>query len=594
MKKIFSFITIIVALALAQVAKAELVKPEVAAQYARGILGMKEVPSQSNRGPLRAPKHNGQSAAPEFYVFNNPEGGWVIISAEDRVKPVIAYSPEGSFDTNGMPDNLEWWMNGVAEYVEIVRNSDLEASAAVKSAWEYLPLGGTTGEKKELVTAKWSQNSPFNDMCPIVNTETSRSLAGCVAVAMAIVMQYNKWPAHGKGVIGGYTTSSFNTYVPPFSIDDHAYDWDLLSDDNMLNGKAGMMTSEQKQQVAQLIYDCGVAVNMDFSSEFSGSSAGRMLKAIVNNMSYSESAALITRSSYSLDKWYSIIKNEIDQDRVVYYDGMGDAGGHAFVCDGYDTNGNMVHINWGWGSGDVNGFYTLDLTLPKRYGFSFSEMQDAVIYLAPETKDIVAEEKSGITFLLYRNFYGLQPSSSTDVRIGSELSFKIGWLQNNSVNDVVGEFKVCLMDKDGAVKQEGWSHKMDLPSSNGYIYYDVTDPTILMVTPEITDYFQLFIKDDGQWKPMPGNHDLLPDVDGVFCGVTDNPVILVNGTCAAGQEVYLSLTYGFTDVKTVKWTVNGTELKNNKVTLVSGTNAIIADVEYTDGTNGSIFYNLEL
>ena len=582
------------ALTLAQVAKAELVKPEVAAQYAQGILGMKEAPSQSNRGPLRAPKHNGQSATPEFYVFNNPDGGWVIISAEDRVRPVIAYSPEGSFDTNGMPENLEWWMNGVAEYVEIVRNSDLEASAAVKSAWESLPLGGTTGEKKELMTAKWSQNSPFNDMCPVVNSETSRSLAGCVAVAMSIVMQYNKWPAHGKGVIGGYTTSSFNTYVPPFSIDNHVYDWDLLSDDNMLHGKTGMMSSEQKQQVAQLVYDCGVAVQMDFSSEFSGSTAGKMLKALVNNMSYSESATIISRSAYSLDKWFSILKNEIDQDRVVFYDGMGDGGGHAFVCDGYDTNGNMVHINWGWGDGDINGFFTLDLTLPKRYGFGFSEMQEAVIYLAPETKVVVPEEKSGFTMLLYRNLYGMQPATSTDVRIGSEFSFKIGWLQNNTPNDIVAEFKVCLMDKDGAVKQEGWSLKTDLPASNGYIYNDETNATILMVTPEITDYFQLFTKEDDQWKPMWGNYDLLPGVDGVFCGVTNNPVILVNGTCAAGQEVDLSLTYGFTDVKTVKWTVNGTVLDSNKVTLVSGTNAIVADVEYMDGTTGYINYTLEL
>ena len=31
----------------------------------------------------------------QFYVYENPDGGWVMVSASDAAHPIIAYSPEG-------------------------------------------------------------------------------------------------------------------------------------------------------------------------------------------------------------------------------------------------------------------------------------------------------------------------------------------------------------------------------------------------------------------------------------------------------------------------------------------------------------------
>ena len=49
-----------------------------------------------------------QAANPvaNFYVFNRKGGGFIIVSADRRCKPVLAYSPTGTFDTTDMPDNL--------------------------------------------------------------------------------------------------------------------------------------------------------------------------------------------------------------------------------------------------------------------------------------------------------------------------------------------------------------------------------------------------------------------------------------------------------------------------------------------------------
>lgn len=576
---------------------AEFVRPEVAARYAQGVLGMRESPAPEQTDLMRAQGRDGRIQDPEYYVFNNPDGGWVIIAADDRVNPVIGYSPEGSFVTADMPENLQWWMDGVAEIIDDVRRSGDESSALVRSAWATLLSSGTPvveGNRKYIETALWNQKEPYNDLCPIANGETKRSLTGCIATSMAIIMQSNRWPVHGKGVIGGYTTSTYETYIPAVDISAHTYDWDIMSDPVVFNGKTNQWTAKQKEQLAQLMHDCGVAVKMDYTSEASSALSGDLLKAIKKNMYYSDKATLVSRSSYKLDNWFSLIKNEIDHGRVVYYGAVSDAGGHAFVCDGYenDTISPKLRINWGWG-GSSNGYYTLDLTISKDYNFTY--MQEAIIGIAPDTANVQLENAIDLVVVNHEGFYGIRPVTPADITEGSEISFEVGWIMNNSNNSVSPEFKICLEDKDGNIKQRGWNLKMKIPGSNGYIYSDETDKAFVMDTPLLTDRFRLYILEGKEgWKPMPGNYDILPDVDGIECGVIQDPVIIVPDNCVSGQDIELSLSLGFTHVKRTRWSLNGTELEGKKVKLVKGKNAIRADVEYLDGSKGSIFRTLQL
>lgn len=588
MKKIF--LIIITLCVAAQSAMAGFVEPEKAAQCARGILGMKEMPAPEGALSRRVSGRGEQD--PEYYVFNNPDGGWVIISADDRVSPVIAYSLEGSFSVDDMPSNVAYWMNDVANAISLVRESDIEASGLTKKAWESILKGEPhDSESKVIVTALWNQGEPYNNFCPIATSENKHSLTGCAATAMAILMRHNCWPEHGKGVIGGYLSDSeYGTYIPAYSIDDHFYDWDNMP---LNDGHAGNpeWTDNQKFQVAQLMHDCGVMVKMGYSEVFSGAYSSNVLAAVKDNMSYSESASKIVRSGYTLDGWFSVIRNEIDRNRVTFYAGYSDGGGHAFVCDGYETDGSKLHINWGWGGID-NGFYTLDLDVPGFY--SFGEGQEAIIGLAPDTTKVELENLESVFCVQANNFYGIEPSLSTDIKTGADFSFDMGYFLNTSSDKKTCEFKICLEDKDGNVKQEGWYVNLSL-SANGNYYRKSTGKTALTVVPELTDRFRLYIKTrNDEWKPMPGNHDLLPDVDGIICGVVQDPLIIVPSDCAAGKEIDLSLTLGFTHVKSVKWSVNGTVLDGARVTLVQGKNVIRADVEYIDNSTGSLFRTLQL
>ena len=293
----------------------------------------------------------------------------------------------------------------------------------------------------------------------------------------------------------------------------------------------------------------------------------------------------VYRASYSVDEWLALMKDEIDAGRVVLYCGSGDAGGHAFVCDGYDIDNKKLCINWGWG-GDCNGFFTLDL--PATDGFVFSEFQSAIIGIAPNTADVTHNGVEDLLQYPYDNMFGLRPSMDADIVKGQEIRFEIGYFMNYADHDVDKDFKVVLMDSAGTVRQEGWTLSMSFPASNGYVYSDYSEPAVLTVTPQLTDYFKLFVKNGNDWVPANQNHDVLPDANGICCGISANPVIVLPETCTAGQEITLRLTLGVVPVKAVKWSLNGKEIQGNKVTLVQGENVIKADVEYHNDAEGTI------
>ena len=582
---------VILAFALACVlsVKAEFVRQDVAARYAQKAMGMSVQPQADDATTLRAASRDGKETLPRFYVFNNPDGGWMIISADDRISPVLAYSDNGQFQSTDMPENLEWWIDGVERSVDVIRNSDYKASAQVVAAWKSQPvMDGATG-RKVLETANWDQEEPYNMLCPVAKGENERSLVGCVAVAAAIVMRYNKWPAHGKGVVGGYTTPG-GTYIPAYSLNSHTYNWDdmPLSD---CPTHLSDWTEDQLIQVAQLLHDCGVMSGMDYSAKFSGAFEVYTKDGMVKNMSYSsESIRLLYKSNYDADKWLALMKKEIDEDRVIFYGGESETNdGHAFVCDGYDDTGKL-HFNWGWG-GISNGYFAVDLG---DYPFlHFNKYQDAIIGICPDNVHIEQTEQE--LFYLRPNRtgrYGLRPNTDAKgLTVGSRFTFTVGEFITSSVDKRSYEFKICLFDKDGNIKQEGWNLKADIEPATVNL---TTQYDVLTVTPELGDAFIFCMKQpDGSWTKVKGSRDAVPDQEYVSCGVIYNPVILLPDDYSVGQTVDLKLSLCIRPVKSVRWSVNG-QASDGRLRLESGKTRIRADVTYVDDSHGYILRTVDL
>ena len=71
-----------------------------------------------------------------FYVYNNPQGGWVMISAEDVLCPILAYSEEGEFKCSGMPLHISRWIDGYVRTIREVRESKVQATPQAVQMWQ--------------------------------------------------------------------------------------------------------------------------------------------------------------------------------------------------------------------------------------------------------------------------------------------------------------------------------------------------------------------------------------------------------------------------------------------------------------------------
>lgn len=157
-----------------------------------------------------SPSTRAQGAAPAYYVFNNPDGkGFVIVAGDDIAQPILGYSFENSFNQENMPPNLKGWMEGLHEEINGARRNGMTRSTETNRQWASTRAGEVV---VQLETAKWSQDSPYNNQCPVINGENA--LTGCCATATAIVMRYHQWPDCGVGVIKGYKSPTENLILP--------------------------------------------------------------------------------------------------------------------------------------------------------------------------------------------------------------------------------------------------------------------------------------------------------------------------------------------------------------------------------------------
>ncbi|EOG6905648.1 C10 family peptidase [Flavobacterium psychrophilum] len=296
-----------------------------------------------------------------FYVFNYNEGGFSIVSADDRVSPVLAYCDEGAFSTNinEIPEPVQSWMEEEKEISQTVKIENSIQTHEIKLDWDSAlnklpppkdPNWCTDNfyQKGPLLTTTWDQGSTYNNLTPMVcpNSSGGRAPTGCIATAMAQIMKYWHKP--------------------------NSYNWI-----NMPNSYGTVDTQSLMRDIGNgwINYGC------NGSSQQSNNISGRF-----NNFGYNASFT----DNYSA----SLITQQLSWNRpVIVTGGRKKDGiswnmyteGHAWVCDGYqqidirymDENNNCqgwgylyLHMNWGWG-GYCNGWYNAHNFNPSTYTFNF-------------------------------------------------------------------------------------------------------------------------------------------------------------------------------------------------------------------------------
>ena len=317
----------------------------------------------------------GQTDVVCFYVVNVGRKGFVMLSGDDRIKPVLGYSYESSFRTKDIPENLQGWLDGKRkEIAYALAMADFVAVPEITEQWNHLSEIGAALSVvvQPLLQTTWDQNAYYNQYCPAdPNGPNGHAYAGCVATAVAQIIRYWEWPG------SGFNNHSYSCNYGTLSVD---YSSATYNYNNMPNSIDNSSTPIQKDAVASLIYHCGVSVNMDYGPDFSGAASYDVMTALVRYFAYPSGMSFQSKSNYTSVEWNNLLRNELNNNRPVLYSGQR-TGGHAFVCDGYDNNGSY-HFNWGW-SGYFNGYYALNALIPSSGynspGYNFSDNQEAIL-----------------------------------------------------------------------------------------------------------------------------------------------------------------------------------------------------------------------
>lgn len=362
---IHKFNVTLMILATAIVGHAEVLTPEAALQRAM-------TPSTSNRVAAQSDKKSPTLAfttsvddEPTSYVFSYDKGGFVVVSADDNVTPILGYADSGSFDADNLPPNFVAWLNYYGKQIAYARQNNIKATKVVRPSRQTI---------HPLLKTEWAQDDPYSDLCP------GKSPVGCTAVAVAQVMNYHKWPEKGEGT----GTYSYNGSDYTVDLSNTYYDWD-----NMLSYYTEGETDAQSNAVATLMFQCASAMSTKFSSTY-GSSASLYdaALAMINNFGYDDCMRNLLRENYTTLEWEEMIYDQIAGHQPVIYSGYEkDTSGHTFVCDGYQDDG-YFHINWGWG-GLSDGYYRLDALDPTMQGTGGSTLgynidQEILLNIFPE------------------------------------------------------------------------------------------------------------------------------------------------------------------------------------------------------------------
>lgn len=348
------------------------VSRQQAQQQAKEFMASRGVVMTESRAAYKAPRKTTQNDEQAFYyVFNaGQDRGFVIISGDDRTEQVLGYCDNGTFDVANMPENMRSFLQGYADEIKWMDDNNIQGNQLnqAKSPRRIKPVRRAVSP---ILKSLWNQGDPYNRFCPeYYNASGGRgehAVTGCVATAIAQVINFWKYPVKTRGNIPSHS-NTYNTKTAsgkdttivvtlPRIKGGTVIDWD-----NMLDVYDASATDAQKDAVANLMLMVGQSVKMGYgasSGAVHGSNVPDILKQIFG---FDDSAWCASRDNYTVEGWTDLLYGELAAGRPISFSGHSTGGGHAFVVDGYDGEG-LFHLNWGWGGGS-NGYFRITVLNP--------------------------------------------------------------------------------------------------------------------------------------------------------------------------------------------------------------------------------------
>ncbi len=334
------------------------------------------------------------------YVMNLNPTGYIVVTPDKRLNPVIAYSENTHFSLKESHDNilLNFIRVDITNRLAALEDGVIDADkiAEQSAAWDHaLRLVSPDGhilhktfvpmedvEYGPYMTSTWSQGNDGGGQNTYNYYTPSNYVCGCVATAMGQVMNYYEWPVTGTGT-SSYTWDNGSDPSQVLSVDHGAttYDWANIID----NYSDGAKSLSERQAVGQLVYQSGVAVNMNFTS--TGSSAF----ISVSHYALRDHFRLAADHAFNTGNFYETLYNNILAGRLAILGISRVGGGHAIVADGvrhntgdHDGYSRYYHLNMGWG-GTADAWYDLPNinTTANGGSYDYTSVDEAIWNIVP-------------------------------------------------------------------------------------------------------------------------------------------------------------------------------------------------------------------
>lgn len=453
----------------------------------------------------------------DFYVFNcGNEKGFIIVAGEDRVHPILGYSPQGHFEIDDLPPNMAAWLKGYQEEIAHIVASEAATSESVAKEWEQF-LTHTATQTAQTVslpypTALWSQHEPYNRMTPVIDGEHAPT--GCVATAMAIVMRYYQYPECPAVGSSHLTYYYVNGSPQETTLEYDGYDWA-----NMRMDYSHDYTESEANAVAELMWHCGANIGMQYTAESSSAPINKIVTALKKVFGYAPSVRFERKENYRWAEWKALINEEIDNGRPVIMDGQEPySNGHAFVCDGYTTDG-AYHINWGWG-GRYNGYFLLSTLDYDFDGSGYSNDQNVVVGITPKGNEpILSTPHPHLKALSYR---GGVPTENEPLTVNYTFS-------NHGDEAVTYFMGLAVVDNEQPLSipiPAQYNIYKFKAGSDGFYFANCQARFTLSTPLSATEYIAVvYATEQSDWKLVPVNPGVSPGIgpDGLIPPTPDEP-----------------------------------------------------------------------
>ena len=360
--------------------------------------------AQLNKSIKNISSYSNSNAQLLYYVVNFENEGFVVVSPNNLIEPIIAFSGTGFLYPDPQNPLFDFLNSDMTERIAATKiqksklsTTFIEAFENNKSKWENFINNATNNKTIEmaissvddprvdpLVETKWSQSTANGNACYNYYTpryvgstltwsagNSANYVCGCVATALAQFLKNREHPTTGIGTgsdtisVSYYSTcGGSRTYYSGYISrtfrggDDSggAYPWSVMP----LVPNSGS-TLSGRQNIGRLTYDAGVAVNMGYSNCGSGTDTLRCKNALVDVFNYAN-AVKGYRSAGELVGYglYEMMNPNLDAGIPAILGITGSSGGHAIVCDGYGYNLSTLyhHLNMGW-AGSSDAWYDL-------------------------------------------------------------------------------------------------------------------------------------------------------------------------------------------------------------------------------------------